>query len=193
MGLVGDLIKKRAWWGGSSRHCLCDPSRVSLPRGSWVTLDAGPTPLHISKAWWQFFLDTAAWPPQDLHQMTFLLWENIFYLGLPQRLRGRESTRQCRRLALDPWVGKIPWRTKRQPAPVSLPGKSHGQRSLAGHSPWGPKSRAWLSSWRTAAVFYCRVVCFFTLNMGFLIYASYEFKCSPIHHSFPVWFVLFMS
>ena len=23
--------------------------------------------------------------------------------------------------------------------PVSLPGKSHGQRSLAGHSPWGHK------------------------------------------------------
>ena len=37
------------------------------------------------------------------------------------------------------WVGKIPWRRKRQPAPVSLPGKFHGQRSLAGYSPWGHK------------------------------------------------------
>ena len=26
---------------------------------------------------------------------------------------------------------------KRQPTPVFLPGKSHGQRSLAGYSPWG--------------------------------------------------------
>ena len=26
-----------------------------------------------------------------------------------------------------------------QPTPVFLPGKSHGQRSLAGYSPWGPK------------------------------------------------------
>ena len=34
----------------------------------------------------------------------------------------------------DPWVGKIPWRRKWQPAPVFLPGKSHGQRSLAGYS-----------------------------------------------------------
>ena len=25
------------------------------------------------------------------------------------------------------------------PTPVSLPGESHGQRSLAGYSPWGPK------------------------------------------------------
>ena len=30
-------------------------------------------------------------------------------------------------------VGKIPWR--RQPTPVFLPKKSHGQRSLAGYSP----------------------------------------------------------
>ena len=31
-----------------------------------------------------------------------------------------------------PWVGKIPWRRSWQPIPVFLPGKSHGQRSLAG-------------------------------------------------------------
>ena len=40
----------------------------------------------------------------------------------------------------DPWVGKIPWRRKWQPTPVFLPGKSHGQRSLAGYSPWGCKA-----------------------------------------------------
>ena len=39
----------------------------------------------------------------------------------------------------DPWVGKIPWRRKWQPTPVPLPGKSHGQRSLVGYSPWGRK------------------------------------------------------
>ena len=32
---------------------------------------------------------------------------------------------------------KIPWRRKWQPTPVFLPGKSHGQRSLVGYSPWG--------------------------------------------------------
>ena len=37
------------------------------------------------------------------------------------------------------WVGKIPWRRKWQPTTVSLPGKSHGQRSLAGYSSWGHK------------------------------------------------------
>ena len=32
-----------------------------------------------------------------------------------------------------------PWRRKWQPTPVFLPGKSHGQRSLEGYSPWGHK------------------------------------------------------
>ena len=31
-----------------------------------------------------------------------------------------------------PWVRKIPWRKAWQPTPVSLPGESHGQKSLAG-------------------------------------------------------------
>ena len=46
---------------------------------------------------------------------------------------------QCRRHVFDLWVGKTPWRRKWQPTPVFLPGKSHGQRSLAGYSPLGCK------------------------------------------------------
>ena len=34
---------------------------------------------------------------------------------------------------------KVPQRRKGQPTPVFLPGESHGQRSLAGYSPWGCK------------------------------------------------------
>jgi len=44
-----------------------------------------------------------------------------------------------RRYMFNHWVGKIPWRRKWQPIPVVLPGKSHGQRSLADYSPWGLK------------------------------------------------------
>ena len=32
-----------------------------------------------------------------------------------------------------------PWSRNWQPTPVFLPEKSHGQRSLAGYSPWGLK------------------------------------------------------
>ena len=56
---------------------------------------------------------------------------------------GKEPACQCRRLKrwqFDPWVWKIPWRRKWQPAPVFLPGESHGPRSLGGYSPGGHKT-----------------------------------------------------
>ena len=60
----------------------------------------------------------------------------------PMWRSGKESACQCRRRKrhrFDPWVRKIPWRRKWQPTVVFLPGKSHGQRSLAGYSAWGYK------------------------------------------------------
>ena len=63
-------------------------------------------------------------------------------MGFPDGTSGKESTCQCRghkRHGFDPWVGKIPWRRAWQPTSVYLPGESHGQRSLAGCSPWGLK------------------------------------------------------
>ena len=62
--------------------------------------------------------------------------------GKPRWQSGKESAcqgRRCKRCGFHPWVRKIPWRRKWQPTPVFLPGKSHGQRSLAGYSPWGRK------------------------------------------------------
>ena len=41
---------------------------------------------------------------------------------------------------LIPGVGKIPCRREWQPTPVSLPGKSHGQRNLVGYSLWATES-----------------------------------------------------
>ena len=38
-----------------------------------------------------------------------------------------------------------PWRGKWQPTLIFLPGEFHGQRSLAGYSPWGQKSQTQLS------------------------------------------------
>ena len=71
--------------------------------------------------------------------------------GFPGDASGKESTCQCRRhrrCRFNPWVGKIPWRRKWQPTPVFFPGKSHGQRKLAGHSPW---SWTWLRDWAARA------------------------------------------
>ena len=53
-------------------------------------------------------------------------------IWLPRWHNGKESICQCRRHRFNPWVGKILWRREWKPTPVFLPGKSHGQRSLAG-------------------------------------------------------------
>ena len=57
----------------------------------------------------------------------------------PRWLTGKESSCQCRRCRLDPWVGKIPWKRKWQSTPVFLLGKFHAERSLSGYSPWDCK------------------------------------------------------
>ena len=73
------------------------------------------------------------------YDVTMSLTSAVMRTGLPWWLSGKESPCQRRRLRLDPWVRKIAWKRKWQPTPVFLPGESHGQRSLAGYSPWGSK------------------------------------------------------
>ena len=46
---------------------------------------------------------------------------------------------QCGRPDFSPWVRKILWRREWLPTPVFLPREFHGQRRLAGYSPWGHK------------------------------------------------------
>ena len=53
-------------------------------------------------------------------------------MGFPGGTSGKEPTCQCRRHKKHR-VGKIPWRRKWRLTPVSLPGESHGQRSLLGY------------------------------------------------------------
>ena len=62
--------------------------------------------------------------------------------GFPGGASGKESACECRRCCrrgFDSWVWNILWRRKWQPTLVFLSGKSHGQRSLVGCSPWRHK------------------------------------------------------
>ena len=61
----------------------------------------------------------------------------LIFKGFPGGSEDKASACNAGDLGFNPWVGKIPWRRKWQPTPVFLPGESHGQRSLAGYSPWG--------------------------------------------------------
>ena len=52
-------------------------------------------------------------------------------LCFPGSSAGKESACNAGDLDTIPGLGKIPWKWKWQTIPVFLPGKSHGQRSLA--------------------------------------------------------------
>ena len=63
-------------------------------------------------------------------------------MSFPDGISGKVPAYQCRRhkrCMLIPWVRKIPWRRTWKPTPVFLPKEFHGQRSLAGYSPWDCK------------------------------------------------------
>ena len=65
---------------------------------------------------------------------------------------------QCGRPGFNPSAGKSPWRRKWQPTPVFLPGKSHGQRSLAGCSPWGGKESDMTEQLRFTSCVYIYII-----------------------------------
>ena len=94
----------------------------------------------------------SSWSGSKSH-VKALFWK-VYYKGYnygwtSQWLRDKESAcqcRSCRRLGFNPWVRKSPRRRKWQSTQILLPGKSHGQRSLVGYSPWGRKSETQLST-----------------------------------------------
>ena len=63
----------------------------------------------------------------------YICWRNIWQVA--QTVKNPPSMQET-------WVGKIPWRREWPPTPVFFSGEFHGQRSLAGHSPWGRKESA---------------------------------------------------
>ena len=79
----------------------------------------------------------------------------------------------------DPWVRKIPWNRKWQPIPVFLPGRFHGERSLADYSPWGHKA-----SDTTKHTYMCLCVCVFmcihTHKHSLLLWVIWG--CYKCHH-----------
>ena len=74
--------------------------------------------------------------------LSFLIHKSkiaITLLGPPQCLSHRESARSAGDMGSVPRSRRSPGEENWQPTLVSLPGKSHEQKSLAGYSPWGHK------------------------------------------------------
>ena len=112
------------------QHVLVPWLLDSFPQ-IWLRLNRGP----LSKIFFLTFLVGLLWEKMLLadcikHTIYSEKW-------LTRWCSGKESAcqcRRCRRLGFDSWVKKIPCRRKWQPTPVSLPEKSHWQRSLVGYN-----------------------------------------------------------
>ena len=59
--------------------------------------------------------------------------------GFPGGSDGKVSVYNAGDLGLIPGLGRSPGEGNGKPTLVLLPGRSHGQRSLVGYSPWGRK------------------------------------------------------
>ena len=71
------------------------------------------------------------------HHFKPLMWSLGASQVAPVVKKPPANAGRLKRWGFDPWVEKIPCKSKQQPIPVSLPGKSHGQRSLVGYRRWG--------------------------------------------------------
>ena len=104
----------------------------------------------------------------------------------------KEPSCQYRRRGLDPLIRKIPWRRKWQPTPVFLLEESHGQRSLAGYSPWGYKeldSTEWPSAHSTLVQEQNSIYTLFFISLNF------TFATRHIHNRalFLLWYCPFWN
>ena len=82
--------------------------------------------------------------------------KDIHIGGLPCWLSGKESAGQEGDSSSVPQLGRSPAGGNWQPTPVFLPEKSHGQRSLAGHSAWHHKrvGHDLATKWQHTPVFF---------------------------------------
>ena len=104
----------------------------SMDRGAWQATVHGVTRVGCNLVTKQ-----QKWALGRQISFRFLYLPYWLQMGFPGCTSGKELTcqcRRCKRLGFNSWVGKIPWRTLQW----FLPEESHGQRSLAGYSPWGP-------------------------------------------------------
>ena len=134
-----------------------------------TTLSNSPLMLLTGNLWGESLLLIRGLLPKSGKSCNFLFCSSMmqWYKETPCQCRSRKRRR------LDPRIRKIPWRWKWQPTPVFLPGKSHGQRNLAGYRPWGPKSRTQL---RKTCICYRKFESFLIHN-NFSNKVSYFNKC----------------
>ena len=112
------------------RSCLLAP--VTRIAELTMTLPNNDNSLSVQRWTWASTIERMKFVSSNMLEATQNIGSLVAHLV-------KETACQCRRRGFNPWIGKFPWRRKWQPTPVFLPKKFHGQRSLAGYSPWGRK------------------------------------------------------
>ena len=79
----------------------------------------------------------------------------IYLYVFPSGSYSKESACSAGDLDSIPVLGRFPWRRKWQPTPVSMPGKFHGDRSLAGYSHGVAKSQTRFTTTNNSLLFMC--------------------------------------
>ena len=107
-------------------------------RFTWLCI-TGSRFMHLTTTDSNFFLFMAEW------------YSIYIYGSFPggSMVKNLPSMQETQGMRFDPWVRKKPWRGKWQFTPIFLSGKSQGQRSLAGYSPWAQKNQTrlkWLNT-----------------------------------------------
>ena len=124
-------------------------------------------------------------PPSKLESLSQQMWISYQMLGLMQGagIKGAETDGfpgdsdnkrillQCRRPGFNFWVGRFPWRREWKPTPVFLPGKFHGQKSLARYSPWCRKELD-MNEWLTLTLFFTEAEVGGNTQIWFLLISS---------------------
>ena len=103
--------------------------------------------IHWKDWCWSWSSNTVA---TSCKELTY--WERP-WCRLPGWLRGKEFAWNIGDAGLTPGSGRSSGEGNGNPLQYSLPGKSHGQRSLVGYSPWGHKhvGQSWVAKQQTTA------------------------------------------
>ena len=139
------------------RKRLSAPLSPLLPLGiQWEVCTPEENPHLTALALW-------SWPSSSRTvRKKFLLFIILWYFIMVAWM-DQDTQEELRLQFKSP--GRIPpcsggcWRRKWLPAPVFLPGRSHGQGNLWGCNPWGRKSWTWLSDCTTTMGEVRLVVC----------------------------------
>ena len=102
------------------------------------------------------------------------------WLGLAGGSDGKDSVCNLGDRGVQPLGWADPWRREWKPTPVFLPGESHGQRSLAGYSPWGHKESDPTEHW-TLSLFDCSVGHYRGIFKAMTLHFTFTIKTATIY------------